>query len=238
MNAVSYLRVSTERQGRSGLGVEAQRAAVAKVLDARGLTLLSEHVDTESGGKDDRPALKAALDQCRATGAVLIVAKLDRLSRNARFLLQLVEESGEGGVVFADLPDLPSGAAGKFVLTMLAAVAELERGMISDRTKAALAAAKARGVKLGNPNLPEASEETAARARTYRIAYANERAETVWPYIEQARAAGCRTDHEIAEALTNRGVRTPGGARRWSATQVSRVRSRLRNVRRRENGHD
>src|SRR5262245_15247117 len=147
---VSYLRVSTDKQGRSGLGLEAQRAAVAAYLNGGRWMLVAEYVETESGKRADRPKLKAALGHARAIGATLVFAKLDRLTRNVDLLRDLV--ASEVDLVFCDLPSVPPGAMGRFLLTQMAAVAELEAGLISERTKAALAAAKARGVKLGNPN--------------------------------------------------------------------------------------
>ena len=146
---VSYLRVSTDRQGRSGLGIEAQRQAVEKHLNGGNWELLAEFVEVESGKRSDRPQLAKALAHCRRTGSTLIVAKLDRLARNAQFLLTVVNQSGENGVVCCDLPAIPSGAVGKFMLTQMAAVAELEAGLISQRTKAALAVARSQGKKLG-----------------------------------------------------------------------------------------
>lgn len=110
--------------------------------------IAGEFTEVESGKRDDRPQLAAALASCRAQGAVLLVAKLDRLARNARFLLSVVEVAGEAGVALCDLPQLPPGPAGRFMLTMFAAVAELEAGMISQRTRVALEAAKARGVHI------------------------------------------------------------------------------------------
>jgi DNA invertase Pin-like site-specific DNA recombinase len=152
---VAYYRVSTERQGRSRLGLEAQQAAVAKYLTGiPDSSLARAFSDVESGKRTDRPELHKAMELCRITGATLIVAKLDRLSRDVDFLRQCVREIDGAGIVFCDLPDLPPGAAGKLVLTVMASIAEFEAGRISERTKAALAAAKARGVKLGNPKLP------------------------------------------------------------------------------------
>ncbi len=149
---VSYLRVSTDGQGRSGLGLEAQRQAVAAHVAQAGGEVVAEFREVESGKRADRPQLAAALASCRTRRAVLVIAKLDRLARNARFLLSVVEGSGEAGVVFCDLPTVPAGPVGKFLVTQMAAVAELEAGLISQRTRAALAVAKVRGVKLGNPS--------------------------------------------------------------------------------------
>ncbi len=147
---VAYLRVSTEGQGRSGLGLDAQRQAVTSHLAQHGGELLAEFQEIESGRKPGRPQLAAALACCRTRRAALLVAKLDRLSRDARFLLNLVEGAGEAGVVFCDLPP---GPMGRFLLTQMAAVADLEAGLTGQRTRAALAAAKARGTRLGNPRL-------------------------------------------------------------------------------------
>ena len=141
---VSYLRVSTDRQGRSGLGLEAQRKAVDDFLNGGRWKLIAEFVEVESGKRDDRPKLAEALALCRLHNAVLVIAKLDRLSRDAHFLLGLQK----AGVRFvaADMPE-----ANEMVVGIMAVVAQAERKMISARTKAALAAAKARGKRLGNP---------------------------------------------------------------------------------------
>src|SRR4051794_13714833 len=147
---VSYLRVSTDKQGRSGLGLEAQREAVKRYLDGGEWKLLAEYVETETGKRADRPKLKAALAHAKAIGATLVFAKLDRLTRNVDLLRALV--TSDVDLVFCDVPHVPPGAMGRFLLTQMASVAELEAGLISERTKAALAAAKRRGVKLGNPN--------------------------------------------------------------------------------------
>jgi DNA invertase Pin-like site-specific DNA recombinase len=147
---VSYLRVSTDKQGRSGLGVEAQREAVARYLNGGSWKLVAEYVETESGKRSDRPKLAAALGHAKAIGATVVFAKLDRLTRNVDLLRTLVTSGVD--LVFCDLPHVPPGAMGRFLLTQMASVAELEAGLTSERTKAALAAAKARGVKLGNPN--------------------------------------------------------------------------------------
>src|SRR5262245_2719584 len=143
---VSYYRVSTDKQGRSGLGLDAQKAAVADRLDGGRWQIVAEFIEVESGKRASRPQLDAAIAACKKHHAKLVVAKLDRLSRNVSFLLKLIDSGLD--VLFADLPDL-NGAMGKFVLITMANVAELEAGLLSERTKAALKAAKARGVKLG-----------------------------------------------------------------------------------------
>jgi DNA invertase Pin-like site-specific DNA recombinase len=178
--------------------------------------LLGEHVEIESGKNNDRPELARALAACRMTGATLVVAKLDRLARNARFLLSVVEGSGEGGVVFCDLPALPAGPVGKFMLTQMAAVAELEAGLVSQRTKAALAAAKARGKKLGGwRGGPKITPEAGMQARQER---ATAFAAAVGPMAAEMRAAGLSL-RQIGAELVSRGVRTPRGGE-WTATAV------------------
>ena len=220
---VAYYRVSTDRQGKSGLGLDAQRAAVAKYVAGIGGIVAAEFEEVESGKRNDRPQLAAALAACRARRAALVIAKLDRLARNARFLLHVVEGTGEAGVVFCDLPSVPPGPVGKFLLTQMAAVAELEAGLISQRTRAALAAAKARGTRLGNPRLRAGAPEHARAAAAAKSVRARARAADVLPYLEAARRAGARTLHELAEALTNRGVPTPAGRSNWRPEQVRRV---------------
>jgi DNA invertase Pin-like site-specific DNA recombinase len=220
---VAYYRVSTDRQGRSGLGLEAQRATVLAQIKATGGSLASEFTEIESGRRSDRPQLKAALASCRALRAVLIIAKLDRLARNARFLLTILEGAGDEGVVFCDLPNVPVGPVGKFMLTQFAAVAELEAGLISQRTREALRAAKARGQRLGNPRLRPGSPKHAHNASKIASDRARARADAVSPYIEQAKRAGATTLAEIAEALEARGVRAPRGGQYWSPSQVLRV---------------
>jgi len=220
---VAYFRVSTERQGRSGLGLDAQRDAVARHVASAGGEVVAEFEEVESGKRADRPQLAAALAACRARRATLLIAKLDRLARNARFLLGVVEGSGEGGVVFCDLPQVPPGPVGKFLVTQMAAVAELEAGLISQRTRTALAAAKARGIRLGNPRLRAGTAEQARAAVAVKVEAARLRAADVLPYVEAARRAGASTLRELAAALTARGVPTPAGRRAWHPMQVKRV---------------
>jgi DNA invertase Pin-like site-specific DNA recombinase len=217
---VAYYRVSTERQGASGLGLEAQRAAVLTYMSTAAGSLIHEFTETESGKRSDRPQLAAALAACRKNNATLIVAKLDRLARNTVFLLSIAEGAGEAGVVFCDLPMLPPGPMGKFFLTLMAAVAELEAGLISQRTKAALAAARERGTKLGNPNL-RPSTGAAARKRASRA-----KARELLPIIRRAEKAGADTLAKKAEAMMALGIKTPGGKSDWSPEQVRRILAR------------
>ncbi len=220
---VSYLRVSTDGQGRSGLGLDAQRQAVAAHIATAGGQLVAEFQEIESGKRADRPQLAAALAACRTRRAVLVIAKLDRLARNARFLLSVVEGSGEAGVVFCDLPSVPAGPIGKFMVTQLAAVAELEAGLISQRTRAALAVAKARGVRLGNPTPVPATPAMAAAARQARSRQVKARSADVLAMVRQAQTEGASSLRAIAAALHAHGVRAPAGGEHWSAAQVRRL---------------
>jgi len=188
-----------------------------------GGVVAAEFEEVESGKRADRPQLAAALAACRARRAALVIAKLDRLARNARFLLHVVEGTGEAGVVFCDLPQVPPGPVGKFLLTQMAAVAELEAGLTLQRTRAALAAAKARGTVLGNPRLHAGTPDMARAAAAAKSAQARARTADMVPHIEAARRAGGRTLHDLADALTNRGVPTPTGKGDWRPEQVRRV---------------
>lgn len=229
---VAYLRVSTDQQGRSGLGLEAQQAAIDAFLRPGGRLLAPPYVEVESGRKADRPKLREAIARCRATGAVLLVAKLDRLSRNLPFLRSLID--GDIGVAFGDMPHVPAGAMGRFILTQMAAVAELEAGLISERTKAALAAAKARGAKLGGDrgHRPETPPDPKAGGRASGVTRsqgADRAAFRLLPVIEDERAGGAASLHQIASALTARGIPSPGGTA-WTATAVRRVLARAQRV--------
>ena len=152
LKLIAYYRVSTERQGQSGLGIEAQEAAVQKMAAERGAEVAAGFYEVESGRKADRPQLASAMALARAMGAVVVVAKLDRIARDAELVLRLSREAhanGMGGFLFCDLPDVDATtAAGRMVLTVMASVAEFESRRISERTREALTAAKARGVKL------------------------------------------------------------------------------------------
>jgi DNA invertase Pin-like site-specific DNA recombinase len=182
-----------------------------------------KYVEIESGKRSDRPQLAAALALCRATGAVLVVAKLDRLARDVDFLRRCVADAGDAGILFCDLPDLPPGAAGRLMLTVMGSIAEFEAGRISERTRAALQAAKARGKKLGNPNLKPGDAAAASAARAARVARSQENAVRTLPFIAAARAAGCRTLAEVAEAMMARGIRAPSGRERWHPSTVLEV---------------
>jgi DNA invertase Pin-like site-specific DNA recombinase len=211
---VAYYRVSTARQGRSGLGLEAQQAAVAAFLNGGSWELLAEFTEVESGKRNDRPQLAAALDYCKRRKAILCIAKLDRLSRNVAFISGLMESAAE--FVAVDMPH-----ASRLTLHVLAAVAEHEREMISARTKAALQAARARGARLGWAIEARRENATLASVRgcAERLERANRFAANVLPIIQAVQAAGISTLAGIAGALNARGVKTRrGGA--WHAASV------------------
>ena len=213
---VSYLRVSTDRQGRSGLGLEAQRAAVAAHLAGGDWTLLDEMVEVESGkAMADRPQLARAMALCRLTGATLCVAKLDRLSRDAHFLIGL--DKADVDFVAVDMPN-----ANKLTVGIMALVAQQEREAISARTKAALAAAKARGRKLGGSRGVPPPDP--AKASTGRIAKADRFASRVGPLVRELQGSGMAME-AVARGLAARGVRTArGGA--WTAQAVKNLLAR------------
>jgi DNA invertase Pin-like site-specific DNA recombinase len=213
---VAYFRVSTDRQGRSGLGLDAQREAVARHVAATGGRITAEFVEVESGKRDARPQLAAALAACRAHRATLLIAKLDRLARKVHFVAGLMES----GVPFVAC-DMPN--ATPFMLHVYAAVAEEEGRAISARTKAALAAAKARGVKLGNPRLVAGSPDQARAAAAAKSAKAAARAADLRPVVAEVRASGVTTLAGIARALAARGVPTPSGRGAWSPATVLRL---------------
>jgi DNA invertase Pin-like site-specific DNA recombinase len=215
MQFVTYLRVSTERQGQSGLGLEAQRAAVAAHVLGRG-EVVAEFVEVESGKRADRPQLALALVEAKRAGAVLLIAKLDRLARNVAFIANLLESGVE--VTAADMPE-----ANRFVLHIMAAVAEQEGRAISERTKAALAAAKARGVKLGwsSPERVSEQRQAARKGAAANKARAAAYAANISPVIEQIRAEGASL-RKIAEELNIRGIKTARGGK-WHAATVRNI---------------
>lgn len=220
---VSYLRVSTGKQGMSGLGIDAQREAVRTFLDGGDWELAGEFVEVESGTAkgDNRPELDKALARCRVMGATLVVANVSRLTRNPDFMARLVTAGVE--VRFSDLPKI-EGPAGRFMLRQMLAVAELEAGLISERTKKALAVAKVRGVKLGGDrgNLTAVAEQGRAISLAVRRSKAKRWAADLAPILAEVRASGASSLREIATVLNARGIPAArGGA--WSAVQVERL---------------
>ncbi|WP_337186386.1 recombinase family protein [Phenylobacterium sp.] len=214
---VAYYRVSTDRQSRSGLGLEAQREAVRAYLSHRNAGLIEEVTEVESGKRADRPKLAEALRLCRLHGATLIIAKLDRLARNVAFVSGLMESGVE--FVAVDFPQ-----ANRLTVHILAAVAEHEAAMISQRTRDALAAARARGVKLGGDRerfatVRHLGNPASAASRATR---ANRRAIDIAPLARDLRDTGMSL-RQVAAELDRRAVGTPRGTGAWSATQVQRV---------------
>ena len=212
---VAYIRVSTTSQGRSGLGIESQREALTRFAKEVGFDIVAEFVEVETGKGSDaldrRPQLAAALAKARAMRCPVVVAKLDRLSRDVHFISGLMAHRVP--FVVTELgPDVDP-----FVLHLYAALAEKERALISGRTKSALAAAKAKGVKLsGNPHI-EAARGGAVRGD--QAPQADRAANNVLPIIAEIKNSGASTLRAIAEALNARGIPTPRGGR-WHATSV------------------
>jgi DNA invertase Pin-like site-specific DNA recombinase len=219
---VAYYRVSTDGQRRSGLGLAAQKEAVAALCTSRGWTILAEFTEIESGKRNNRPELTAALHRAKVTGAILVVAKLDRLSRNMAFLSAL-QESG-ARFIAADMPE-----ANELTVHIMAAVAQAERKAIAKRTREALAAAKARGTRLGNPNgaaaLRKAGKGNGAAVEAVRV-NAAERATDYAPVIANIRASGALSLPAIARELNERGIVTPRGGR-WHPSSVRNLLARL-----------
>jgi len=219
---VAYERVSTARQGASGLGLEAQCNAIDAFAAIRQAAILARFTEVESGKTPDRPELAKALHLARVTGAIPVIAKLDRLSRNAAFLLTL----RDSGVKFiaCDMPE-----ANELTIGIMALVAQAEREAISRRTKEALAVARARGVKLGNPNGAEALRRAGKGGVALRaavVANADRHAQDLAPVVEALRGEGVMTLRGIAAELNARGMRTRrGGA--WAVSKVGNLLKRL-----------
>jgi DNA invertase Pin-like site-specific DNA recombinase len=219
---VSYCRVSTAKQGRSGLGLEAQRAAIAEFLAGGQWKLVAEYVEIETGKNDDRPELRKALHRAKVTGATPVIAKLDRLSRNLRFIAELQESKVK--FVCADMPD-----ANELTIHIFASLAQHERKVISQRTTRALQAAKARGTVLGNPNGARALQR-AGKGNTAALeevkARADRHAQDVLPIIDDIRSAdGAAGLRKIAEELNARGILT-ARQRQWYPTTVRNLLAR------------
>jgi DNA invertase Pin-like site-specific DNA recombinase len=215
---VAYYRVSTAKQGASGLGLEAQEHAVQEYLNGGQWKLIQEFVEVESGRHNDRPELERALALCRVHNATLIIAKLDRLARNVNFISNLMESGVE--FVAVDFPQ-----ANRLTVHILAAVAEYEAEMVSARTRAAFAAAKARGAKLGGNRgklTPQLAIFAAKASGKVRKAKAQKRYAELLPVIEAARAAGMTTLRAIAAFLNEQEIVAPRGGQ-WHAGSVRRV---------------
>jgi DNA invertase Pin-like site-specific DNA recombinase len=211
---IGYVRVSTQRQGKSGLGLEAQLSAINAYAAQNGAEVVAMYEEIESGRVSDRPQLAKALAHARKAKAAFTVAKLDRLSRTVSFIAQVLDSGAE--FIAVDNP-----LATRLTLHILAAVAEHEAAMISARTKAALQAARARGVRLGSP----VGADTSAAARAARSAKARNKAQNLVAIIRDIERSGINSLAGVAKALEARGVKTPSGNMNWQPTQVARIKS-------------
>ncbi|TCK05864.1 recombinase family protein [Marinobacterium mangrovicola] len=224
MKLIAYYRVSTSKQGKSGLGLEAQRRDVEAYAAGSGATVIAEFTEIESGGKSDRAELQAAIERCQLVGGRLVIAKLDRLSRSVGFIAQL-QDSGVRFVA-CDMPE-----ANETMVQLMSVMAQAERKAISVRTRAALQAAKARGVQLGNPNLAAAREartgDVTAKARKARKVKANRHADLVMREIQSAQGEGLSSLGQIAGWLNEQQIGTPRGCE-WTRAAVARVLKRKR----------
>ena len=213
---IGYVRVSTSQQGRSGLGIEAQREALDRFAASEGFELVRVFTEIETGKGSDalerRPQLAAALNEARRERCAVVVAKIDRLSRDVHFISGLMAHRVP--FVVAEL----GADVDPFILHLFAALAEKERAMISTRTKAALQAAKARGVQLGGPKLTRARKAAVASLK----AMADQHAANVLPVVREIQRSGATSLHQIADALNARGINTPRGGQ-WYAKSVANV---------------
>jgi DNA invertase Pin-like site-specific DNA recombinase len=218
---VAYYRVSTDRQGQSGLGLHAQQEAVKTYLNGGKWSLVGEFTEIESGTRKqllNRPMLKSALELCRKQKATLVVAKLDRLARDVQFISELLNSQVK--FICADMPE-----ADRTFLQMMAVFAEYEGRRIGERTKSALSALKAQGIKLGSPH-PEIGAAVGVKAI---IAKADSYADRVGPVVREiVRKTGANTLRDIAEALEARGVLTPRGNTEWHPSQVANLLKRCK----------
>ena len=210
---ITYCRVSTKMQGRSGLGMESQKNIVTSFVERAGGEIVSEFCEVESGSKSDagRPQLALALGECKKQGATLLVAKLDRLSRNAEFLLRL--QNANTDFVCCDAPNVD-----KFTCGILALVAQREREMISERTKAALKAARNRGIRLGNPNPERSVELMVAGNRRGKEEFTKK----ILPIVLEIRSTGISSLSGIATCLNRRGIETRNG-KKWFPASVKNL---------------
>lgn len=233
MQLIAYYRVSTDRQGQSGLGLDAQRARVEHFAVSHQHQIVGECVEVQSGKDDSRPELASALSQARVHSAGIIVAKLDRLARSSHFLGTILASGVE--VLFCDLPTLPPGPTGKFMVQIMASIAELEAGMISERTKNALAAAKQRGTKLGGFRGTAVTPKARVASAEARSRKAEEHALRVLPHITEIKQAWPDiTLGAMADRLTDLQVHTPTGSVVWTPTTVKRVLDRVAQIRARD----
>jgi DNA invertase Pin-like site-specific DNA recombinase len=218
--AVGLYRVSTAEQGQSGLGLEAQQASVRVFAAAQGWTLVAEFSDVASGKDDRRPGFQAALTRCRQLGAVLAAARLDRITRRAHTLSQLLEDGFS--IRAADMP-----GADDLMIRVYAAMAQKERELISERTKAALGAAKARGSRLGGDRgyRPAAGPDSQAATHARREA-AERAAHRLLLEADRLRDTGVTSRRALAKALTDCGILTPRGRGTWTHTTVGRLLTR------------
>jgi DNA invertase Pin-like site-specific DNA recombinase len=222
MKIVTYIRVSTSKQGLSGLGLDAQRAAIAAYAKTANAVIVHEYREVESGRRNDRPELEKALKHARVTGSKLVIAKIDRLSRNAAFLLKLQDANVD--FLACDMPD-----ANALTVGIMALIAQAESQMISDRTKASMQAAKARGMVFGNPNgaaslrrANKGNTATCAAQKERANAHANDLSDTLEDLVQH----GITTLAAQASELNKRGIRTARGGQ-WHPSTVANLRKRI-----------
>ena len=228
MKYVAYYRVSTAKQGQSGLGLEAQEEAVKRLVSFRNGEIINSYQEVESGAKNDRPQLALAMQTAKNLNATLIVAKLDRLARDAKFLLHLADSGTP--ILFGDFPDLDcTTPVGRMVLTQMAAVAEFERRRISERVSAALQQAKLRGVKLGGFRgiSPRFTKEVREAGRLYKLELADQRATELMDVINSIDPEGTMSRTALAAELNRRNIPTPSKKGHWVTTTITRLLKRV-----------
>ena len=211
MRFVAYYRVSTDKQGLQGNGIEAQKQSVSRYLKTLDCELVGSFEEVESGGRNDRPKLQEAIKIAKAQKAILVVSKLDRLSRNAAFLLQLQDSKLD--FIICDMPNID-----RFSVGILALLAQKERELISERTKAGLAVAKSRGAVLGNPSGRQALKSARAAIQARKAVFVSNALKA----IEEIQSTGVTTLAKLAACLNMRGEKSPRG-KAWTPTAVRRV---------------